>query len=220
MKEQTKATTPTPAAQEVPAPVGIGKLGIRAPLRWTAGDPRHEAELTRIVKGRSASLQRTLRRIGVQVRHLDDVASAVHMRLHRWMQKNTLPQREAQLVSLLHRMAVRETLTYIRNGRTEAPAVSYEDADADGLPEICHGPEHTVIDAQHKSLVETALGQMKQEDARLIRRVDFDDEPYADVADSLGRNPKTVYSQLVRARTELRERVLALCKDDDMGEER
>jgi RNA polymerase sigma factor (sigma-70 family) len=209
---QPKETVATSAAPEVAAPASIGKRGTRASLWWGDGDPGREAAFTGIVQRQTAFVCRTLRRNHVRERHLDDVAVDVFMRLARWMQKKRTPRRER---ALLGTMARREALSYVRRGCTVEP-IAFEDL-GDDMPESRPGPEGAVYDAQLAGLLRTALAEMDEGDRVLLLRIDLDDEPYAEVAESLGRKPHAVYAQLRRARRDLRERVEGLCDAADLG---
>jgi len=129
----------------------------------------------------------------------DDVAQEAFIRAHR-----NLDRFDAQrpFGPWICRIAANLAVNHVRSPEAR------EDALPDGhaeTPSTAAGPLQGVLDAEARTLLDRALGELPAEQRAVFCLRVFDELSYREIADTLGIEMGTVMSRLSRAREKLRE---------------
>jgi RNA polymerase sigma-70 factor (ECF subfamily) len=125
----------------------------------------------------------------------EDIAQAVFIKIYENLEGYDPRYR---FFSWLYRMAINESLNYLKQNRRNAelsPAMASEDK----------GPEETYVEAELQRKVQGALMALEPEYRILIVMRHYGGRSYREMADALGLPEKKVKSRLFTARHLLRE---------------
>jgi len=145
---------------------------------------------------------RSLKRLGVQERDLEDVAHDVFVEVHRAFDRFDA-SRPAK--PWLFAFAFRLASDYRRLGRHRMVPTS----DVEQLPQATHTPGalDTLVDVEKRALVARALDDLDLERRAVLVLHDVDDIPVPEIAQALGIPLNTAYSRLRLAREAMRDAV-------------
>lgn len=157
-----------------------------------------------VFAGELAYVMRSLRRLGIQPRDVEDVAHDVFVIVHR-----ELPRYDATrpLRPWLFGIAFRVASDFRRLARNqrEVPSVAPPEVADDAEP-----PDRQLERSQDRALVLAALESVELGRRGVLVLHDIDGQPIPEVARALGIPLNTAYSRLRLARDELRAAVLRL----------
>lgn len=146
---------------------------------------------------------RTLQRLGVPPRDLEDVAHDVLVVL--WRRRRDYDA-SRPLRPWIFGIALRVAQVYRRRTRTlDIPL----DTNADP-PDLAQGPEERLADSQGRRLVIDLLQRLDPDRRAVLILHDLDGEPMPRVAEALGLRLNTAYSRLRLARADLAAEVRRL----------
>jgi RNA polymerase sigma-70 factor (ECF subfamily) len=159
-------------------------------------EPVAEADFATLYEREFSYVWRTLQRLGIPWRDLEDAAHDVLVVAYR---RRGDYDSARPLRPWLFGIALRVVYEYRRKARpADEPLL-----DRDGPPDLARGPEERVADGQGRRLVIDLLGKLDTDRRAVLILHDLDGEPMPRIAEALGLPLNTAYSRLRLARADL-----------------
>lgn len=144
----------------------------------------------------------------------EDVTQEVFLKVYR--QLSTLNQ-QASFAAWLYRIATNAALDALERSKHRPQAAATPPSQADAITPLDHqpsalpGPEESALQAELRACIQQVLGELEQDQARVLVMRDFENLNYEDIASSLDLGLSAVKMRIHRARLAFQHIFLHSC---------